>query len=99
MHLQRRLEVVERELRDALESSRTYRAKTEQMELKLKDREQLLVHAKEMWMKENVRASKLADALTSAEDKLADQEKRLSDVAERYNAAQREVQQLQHLID
>mmetsp|Transcript_82572 Transcript_82572/g.234202 ORF Transcript_82572/g.234202 Transcript_82572/m.234202 type:complete len:555 (+) Transcript_82572:531-2195(+) len=98
IHLQHRLEVVERELRDALEASRMHRAKAEQAELKLKDREQLLVHAKEMWMKENVRASKLADALTSAEDKLADTEKRLGEVTSRYNEAQQEVRQLQHVL-
>lgn len=49
-------------------------------------------------MKENVRASKLTDALTSAEDKMADQEARLSEVAERYNEAQQEVRQLRHLL-
>ncbi|OLP79526.1 E3 ubiquitin-protein ligase synoviolin [Symbiodinium microadriaticum] len=64
----------------------------------LMDREQLLSHAKEMWMKENVRASKLADALTAAEDKLADQERRLADVTAKYTEAQQEVRQLQHLL-
>lgn len=98
LHYQHRLEAAERELHEAQEASRAYKSKCEQLELKLKDREQLLVHAKEMWMKENVRASKLADALTSAEDKLADQEKRLNEVADRYDEAQREVRQLQHLI-
>lgn len=98
LHYQQRLEAAERELRETQESLRTYRGKAEQLELKLKDREQLLVHAKEMWMKENVRASKLADALTSAEDKLADQERRLGEVAERYGEAQQEVRQLQHLL-
>mmetsp|Transcript_115592 Transcript_115592/g.338131 ORF Transcript_115592/g.338131 Transcript_115592/m.338131 type:complete len:632 (+) Transcript_115592:131-2026(+) len=98
LHYQQRLEAVERDLRESQESLRTYKSKSEQLELKLKDREQLLVHAKEMWMKENVRASKLSDALTAAEDKLADQEKRLGEVEDRYNEAQREVRQLQHLI-
>ena len=37
--------------------------------------------SKEMWMKESGRATKLADALTSAEDRLADQERRLQEVA------------------
>lgn len=96
--LQHRLEAVERELREANEAVRMWRQRHEQCELKLKDREQLLVHAKEMWMKENVRASKLADALTAAEDKLAEQDKRLGEVAERYNDAQREVRTLQHLV-
>jgi len=49
-------------------------------------------------MKENVRAAKLADSLTAAEDKLADQEKTLSEVSERYNEAQQEMRQLQHLL-
>lgn len=97
-HYERRLETIERELREAQEASRLYRTKADQLEVKLKDREQLLVHAKEMWMKENVRASKLADSLTSAEDKMADQEKRLSEVSERYTEAQQEMRQLQHLL-
>lgn len=96
--LQQRLEAVERELREANEAAQMWRQRHEQCELKLKDREQLLVHAKEMWMKENVRASRLADALTTAEDKLADQEKRLAEVADRYSEAQREVRSLQHLV-
>ncbi|CAE8634883.1 unnamed protein product [Polarella glacialis] len=96
--LQQRLEAAERELREDKEASRGHRLRAEQLELKLKDREQLLVHAKEMWMKENVRASRLADALTAAEDKLADQEKRLSEVSERYAEAQQEVRQLRHLL-
>lgn len=96
--LQQRVEVAERELAAANEAARQHRQRQEQVELKLKDREQLLVHAKEMWMKENVRASKLADALTVAEDRLADQEKRLSEAAERYNQAQQEVRALQHLV-
>eukprot|EP00931_Biecheleriopsis_adriatica_P120981 TRINITY_DN9606_c0_g1_i1.p1 TRINITY_DN9606_c0_g1~~TRINITY_DN9606_c0_g1_i1.p1 ORF type:complete len:658 (+),score=170.70 TRINITY_DN9606_c0_g1_i1:63-2036(+) len=97
-NLSQRLEAAERELREDKESFRANRLKAEQLELKLKDREQLLVHAKEMWMKENVRASKLADALTEAENKLADQEKRLAEVSERYAEAQQEVRQLQHLL-
>lgn len=96
--LHQRLSAVERELREAQESARTYRTRAEQFELKLKDREQLLNHAKEMWMKENVRASKLADDLTNAEVRLADQERRLKDVMERHNDAQQELRQLQHLF-
>lgn len=98
LHYQHRLETAERELREAQEGIRAVKGKAEQLELKLKDREQLLVHAKEMWMKENVRASKLADALTAAEDRLADQEQRLSELAGRHDEAQREVKQLQHLV-
>jgi len=93
-----RLEVAEHDLRAAHEATRVHRNRAEQLELKLKDREQLLVHAKDMWMKENVRACKLADALTAAEDKLADQDRRLSDVADRYGEAQQEVRKLQHLV-
>mmetsp|Transcript_82306 Transcript_82306/g.172385 ORF Transcript_82306/g.172385 Transcript_82306/m.172385 type:complete len:674 (+) Transcript_82306:294-2315(+) len=96
--LQQRLEAVERDCREAQEAARMQRQRFEQSELKLKDREQLLVHAKEMWMKENVRASKLADALTAAEDRIADQEKRLSEALERYKEAQSEVKSLQHLV-
>eukprot|EP00930_Biecheleria_cincta_P093543 TRINITY_DN8396_c0_g1_i2.p1 TRINITY_DN8396_c0_g1~~TRINITY_DN8396_c0_g1_i2.p1 ORF type:complete len:676 (+),score=128.08 TRINITY_DN8396_c0_g1_i2:46-2028(+) len=96
--LSQQLEAANRELRESRESSRPLRLKLDQLETKLKDREQLLVHAKEMWMKENVRASKLADALTSAEDKLADQERRLSEFSERYAEAQQEIRQLQHLL-
>jgi len=97
-HVQQQLEAVQTELRESNEAARMWRQRHEQSELKLKDREQLLVHAKEMWMKENVRASKLADALTTSEDKLADQEKRLAEVVERYNEAQREVRSLKHLV-
>ncbi|CAE8733706.1 unnamed protein product [Polarella glacialis] len=50
--LQQRLEAAERELREDKEASRGHRLRAEQLELKLKDREQLLVHAKEMWMKD-----------------------------------------------
>lgn len=96
--LSQRCEAAERELRENLESSRPLRLKVDQLETKLKDREQLLVHAKEMWMKENVRASKLADALTAAEDRLADQERRLAEFTERYSEAQQEIRQLQHLL-
>jgi len=97
-HLTQRLEVMEPELRQAREAERSWRAKAEQAELRLKDREQLLSHAKEMWMKENVRASRLADQLTSAEDQLADQERRLKETMESYQRAQQEVRQLQHLL-
>lgn len=97
-HMAQRLEAAEQELRTEQEAGRGNKLKVEQMEQKLKDREQLLSHAKEMWMKENVRASKLADALTAAEDKLADQERRLADVTAKYTEAQQEVRQLQHLL-
>lgn len=97
-HLQQKLEAMEQELREAHEAARMHRQRYEQCEHKLKDREQLLVHAKEMWMKENVRASKLADALTTAEDKIADQEKRLGEAMARYSDAQSEVKALQHVI-
>lgn len=98
-HLQHRLDEAERQLREAQESARIDRSRAQRFETNLKDREQLLVHAKEMWMKESGRASKLADALTSAEDRLADQEKRLQEVSDRYNEAQSEVRQLRHLLD
>ncbi|CAE7456153.1 ap2a1-1 [Symbiodinium natans] len=97
-HVTQRLEAAEQELRAEKEAGRGNKLKVEQLEQKLKDREQLLSHAKEMWMKENVRASKLADALTAAEDKLADQERRLADVSAKYAEAQQEVRQLQHLL-
>jgi hypothetical protein len=51
-----------------------------------------------MWMKESVRASKLAEALTVAEDQLADAERQLGDTTERYDRAQQELRQLQHLV-
>mmetsp|Transcript_14592 Transcript_14592/g.34606 ORF Transcript_14592/g.34606 Transcript_14592/m.34606 type:complete len:628 (+) Transcript_14592:53-1936(+) len=93
-----RMEAAEQELRAEKEAGRSNRLKVEQLESKLKDREQLLGHAKEMWMKENVRASKLADALTAAEDKLADQERRLAEVTAKHAEAQQEVRQLSHLL-
>eukprot|EP00928_Gymnodinium_smaydae_P094588 TRINITY_DN7965_c0_g1_i1.p1 TRINITY_DN7965_c0_g1~~TRINITY_DN7965_c0_g1_i1.p1 ORF type:complete len:739 (+),score=174.46 TRINITY_DN7965_c0_g1_i1:147-2363(+) len=95
---QHRLEVLERELREAHEASVAFRSRAEQAELRLKDREQLLAHAKEMWMKESVRASKLSEALTEAEDRLADQDRRLLEAGERQERTQQEVRQLQHLI-
>merc|ERR1740133_838920 len=98
-HLQHRLDEVERQLREATESARIDRSRAQRFEQNLKDREQLLVHAKEMWMKESGRASKLADALTSAEDRLADQERRLQEVSDRYNETQSEVRQLRHLLN
>lgn len=97
-HLERRLEALERERNEALETARSQKARAEQLERKLQDREQLLVHAKEMWMKENVRASKLADTLTQTEDRLANQERHLGELIERHNEAKQEVRQLQHLL-
>lgn len=97
--LQRRLENVERELRESEETAQLQRQRCEACEFKLKDRETLLVHAKDMWMKENIRASKLADALTAAEDRIADHEKRLADGVERYTEAQAELRSLQHLVN
>mmetsp|Transcript_40025 Transcript_40025/g.89787 ORF Transcript_40025/g.89787 Transcript_40025/m.89787 type:complete len:690 (-) Transcript_40025:91-2160(-) len=94
-----RTEVLERELRDAQESQRADHARAQRAEQMLKDREQLLVHAKEMWMKESARASKLADALTLAQDRMTDQEKRLQELSDRYNDASQEVRQLRHLLD
>jgi len=94
-----RTEVLERELRDAQESQRADHARAQRAEQMLKDREQLLVHAKEMWMKESARASKLADALTMAQDRMTDQEKRLQELSDRYNDASQEVRQLRHLLD
>lgn len=97
--LSQQLEAVEGELLQANESARTFRTKSDQIEARLKDREQLLAHAKDMWMKENVRASRLADQLTSAEDRLAAQERRHDEVADRYREAQREVRHLQVLVE
>jgi hypothetical protein len=97
--LQQRIDEVEKQLREAQDSSRMHQSRAQRFEQNLKDREQLLVHAKEMWMKESARASKLADALTSAEDRLADQERRLQEVSDRYKEAQSEVRQLRHLLD
>lgn len=97
--LSQQLGAVEGELLQANESARTFRTKSDQIESRLKDREQLLAHAKDMWMKENVRASRLADQLTSAEDRLAAQERRHDEVADRYREAQREVRQLQVLVE
>jgi len=99
MQLHHRLEAVERELRETQEVARVDKSRLQRTELMLKDRDQLLAHAKEMWMKESARASKLADSLTRAEETLADQEKRLVEVSERYNEAQLEVRQLRHLLD
>lgn len=50
-------------------------------------------------MKESARASKLVDALTATETKLADQEKRIDEVSDRYNSAQQEVRHLRHLFE
>mmetsp|Transcript_76005 Transcript_76005/g.180845 ORF Transcript_76005/g.180845 Transcript_76005/m.180845 type:complete len:731 (+) Transcript_76005:99-2291(+) len=94
-----RMEILERELRDAQEAQRADRARAQRAEQTLKDREQLLLHAKEMWMKESARASKLADALTVAQDRLTDQEKRLQELSDRYSDASQEVRQLRHLLD
>lgn len=98
-HLQQRLEAANRDLREAQDAARIDRSRAQRFEQMLKDREQLLVHAKEMWMKESARASKLADALTTAEERLADQEKRLQEVSDRFNEGQAEVRQLRHLLD
>jgi len=98
-HLQQRLEAANRDLREAQDAARIDRSRAQRYEQMLKDREQLLVHAKEMWMKESARASKLADALTTAEERLADQEKRLQEVSDRFNEGQAEVRQLRHLLD
>lgn len=96
--LQQRLSATERELGEATGASEARRVRAEQAELRLKDREQLLAHAKEMWMKESVRATKMADALRAAQEQLAEQEQRTMDSVERYEGAQQELRQLQHLF-
>jgi len=92
MQLKHRLEVVERELRDTQEVAKVDKSRLQRTELMLKDRDELLAHAKEMWKKESALASKLAETF-------ADQEKRLVEVTERYNEAQLEVRQLRRLLD
>jgi len=98
-HLEASVEELSRNLNDAQETARGDRNRADRIEQQLKEKDTLLVHAKEMWMKESARASKLAGALTAAEDKLADQELRLQEVSERYNEASQEIRQLRHLFD
>lgn len=97
--LEQRVEAAERELRESEEGRRTERSRAQRAEQALKDRDELLRHAKEMWMKESGRASKLAEALTATEDRLADQEKRLQDVSDRYTESSQEVRQLRHILE
>eukprot|EP00397_Hematodinium_sp_SG-2012_P030712 GEMP01032549.1.p1 GENE.GEMP01032549.1~~GEMP01032549.1.p1 ORF type:complete len:508 (+),score=65.07 GEMP01032549.1:405-1928(+) len=91
--LQQRLKLKERELLD-IGASQQERIKV--LELLLKDREHLSQHAKDMWMKESGRATKLADALEEAETKTKDLENRLKELSEMYNGASQEVRQLKH---
>ena len=67
---QERIEALDRELREARETQRADFSRAQRAEQRLKEREQLLDHAKQMWMKESARASKLADALTTAQERL-----------------------------
>lgn len=97
--LERRLEAKEREVMDTQEAHRADRAQLQKIELLLRDREQLLAHAKEMWMKESSRASKLAEALSVAENKIADQERRLAEVSDRYGELSNEAQQLKVMFE
>eukprot|EP00929_Paragymnodinium_shiwhaense_P057017 TRINITY_DN28536_c0_g1_i1.p1 TRINITY_DN28536_c0_g1~~TRINITY_DN28536_c0_g1_i1.p1 ORF type:complete len:652 (-),score=189.54 TRINITY_DN28536_c0_g1_i1:118-2073(-) len=98
VHLQRRLEVAERELRDTQAKALAHKAKLDQVEQRLLQKEQLIVHAKDMWMKENVRANKFAEALTVAEQRMEDQERRLSDALDKYARAQEGLRQLQTIV-
>jgi len=91
--LQQRLKLKERELLD-VGASQQERIKV--LETLLKDREHLSQHAKEMWMKESGRASKLAEALEDAENKARSLENKLKDLSEMYNEASQEVRQLKH---
>lgn len=97
--MQRRVQAAEQDARDAQEAARAERMQRQRLENMLKDRDGLLEHAKAMWMKESTRATKLAEALTSAENRFADQETRLVEVTDRYNEALQEVRQLRHLFD
>ncbi|CAK0875819.1 unnamed protein product [Prorocentrum cordatum] len=95
--LQSRLDDVQREARAVRESSNTFRDRSEQLESRLRERESVLSHAKDMWVKESARAQKLEDALVSVEEKLLDHEGHLNRAVRRFDEAQQEVRQLSHL--
>ena len=57
-----------------------------------------LAHAKEMWMKESSRATGLRDQLDKAELAIADQQKELHKLQQRYKNTETENSNLKHLI-
>ena len=48
----------------------------------LKDRENISMHAKEMWMAESSRAARLAGSLEQAESKITELEQQLGDLSQ-----------------
>jgi len=75
------------------------RDRTHGAEQLLKDRDDLVAHAKDMWMKENSHASKLADTLAKLEDQIADRESRIQEMTQRYADAGQEARELRLLVE
>lgn len=66
------------------EMERRHRGEIQRLELLLRDRENICIHAKEMWMMESSRAAKLGESLERAEKKINELEKNLSELSLMY---------------
>merc|ERR1719331_1274475 len=75
------------------------RRRAERLEVLLRDREQLLSQAKEMWMKESARASSLAEQVAAVERVASDLEREKELLTEKYSMAAAEVRQLRILFN
>ncbi|CAK0893064.1 unnamed protein product [Prorocentrum cordatum] len=96
--LQQRLATAEDLIRKGLSASRGAVRETEATEFALQERGEQLAFAKDQWVRETIRASKLADTITALEEKLADRERTLREVTERYSTTTLEVKHLQQLV-
>lgn len=96
--LQQRLATAEDLIRKGKSASQGAVRETEVAEFALQERGEQLAFAKDQWVRETIRASKLADTITALEEKLADRERTLREVTERYGTSKLEVKHLQQLV-
>ena len=70
-----------RTLEDELSHSRRktaeYQAQVDRLEIRLAEKDTMISHAKENWLRESSRATNLAEKLNTAENQIADLQKQL----------------------
>eukprot|EP00922_Rhytidocystis_sp_ex-Travisia-forbesii_P035569 GHVS01052799.1.p1 GENE.GHVS01052799.1~~GHVS01052799.1.p1 ORF type:complete len:616 (+),score=157.35 GHVS01052799.1:144-1991(+) len=88
----------DRELRELSKETDFQKGALEKAQFVLEDREKLMRHAKEMWMKESARAAAMADGLDQAERRISDLESQMVRLGHKYDDASKEAAQLKHML-
>lgn len=68
---------LEAELNQSRKKAAEYQAQVDRLEIRLAEKDTMIAHAKENWLRESSRATTLAEKLNSAENQIADLQKQL----------------------